>query len=162
MTLEKKKAMSKDNELEKFAANLQKMILEQAREEYSDAVIDHWQNPRNFKETTQPDGHAEVKGTCGDTMEMKLKVLEGVVTAASYWADGCGPSSACAAAATRLAAGKSLDAIPEAVDPEAIERAVGGLPADQRHCAALASETLNEAVHRYMLRQRVGPDRESS
>jgi nitrogen fixation NifU-like protein len=125
------------------------------------ALFERRVNPTSAR-VEDPDAKARLTGVCGDTMEMKLKIRKGVVTAAGYWADGCGSSSACAAAATRLAMGKPVDDIPEAVDPEAIERAVGGLPADQRHCAALASETLNEAVHRYLLRRKGGPARETS
>ena len=55
--------------------------------------------------------------------------------------------------ATHLATGKPVDEIPEAVDYEAIEKAVGGLPEDKMHCASLAAETLQEAVNQYFLKQ---------
>jgi hypothetical protein len=66
--------MIKDNrDLEEFRTELQKQIMEQIRERYSPAVIDHWQKPRNFKPMENPDGFAKMKGPCGDTMEMFLK-----------------------------------------------------------------------------------------
>jgi cell division protein FtsB len=34
--------MSKEEDLEKYAKQLQEMILEQARKEYSEVVIEHW------------------------------------------------------------------------------------------------------------------------
>ena len=101
-----------------------------------------------------PDVTARVTGVCGDTMEITLKVKDGVVTSAGYWASGCGPSSACGAMATQLATGKSVDDIPEVVDHEAIEKAVGGLPEDKVHCAKLAADTLLEALHQYFISQR--------
>ena len=101
-----------------------------------------------------PDVTARITGICGDTMEITLKIEDGVVTSAGYWASGCGPSSACGAMATQLATGKSVDDIPEIVDHKAIEKAVGGLPEDKVHCAELAADTLIEALHQYFIRQR--------
>ena len=118
-------------------------------------LVDRFVNPTGAR-MDRPDSTARLTGACGDTMEVKLKIRDGIVTAASYWADGCGPSSACAAAATQLSIGTSIDDVPEAAAPEAVERAVGGLPEDQRHCAALASETVLEAAHRYMKMKRGG------
>jgi nitrogen fixation NifU-like protein len=146
MTLEKKKAMSKEKELEIFAQKLQDMILEQAREEYSDAVIDHWQNPRNFKATTQPDGHAEVKGTCGDTMEMFIKMKNKRITECSFQTDGCAATIACGSVATELALGKTFTETLALVSGEAILKKLGGLPEGNIHCAFLAAETLRRAL----------------
>jgi nitrogen fixation NifU-like protein len=101
-----------------------------------------------------PDVTARITGVCGDTMEITLKIKNGLVTSAGYWASGCGPSSACGAMATQLATGKPVDDIPEIVDYKAIEKAVGGLPDDKLHCAQLAADTLSEALHQYFIRQR--------
>ncbi len=101
-----------------------------------------------------PDVTARITGVCGDTMEITLKIKNGLVTSAGYWASGCGPSSACGAMATQLATGKPVDDIPEIVDYKAIEKAVGGLPDDKLHCAQLAADTLIEALHQHFIRQR--------
>jgi nitrogen fixation NifU-like protein len=55
-----------------------------------------------------------------------------------------------------LATGKPVEEVPEAVYPEAIEKALGGLPEDSRHCAELAAEALQEAVDRYFRSRRRG------
>jgi NifU-like protein involved in Fe-S cluster formation len=99
------------------------------------------------------DAHALVTGWCGDTMEITLKIDNGVVCSAGYWTDGCGPSSACAAMATQLALGKRVEDLPIRVNGLAVERAVGGLPEDNRHCADLAAETLHRASERYLAAQ---------
>ena len=115
-------------------------------------IIERILNPTSAP-VEDPDVTAKITGTCGDTMQISIKIKDGVVTSASYWADGCGPTSACGAMATQLATGKPVDEIPEAVDYEAIEKAVGGLPEDKMHCASLAAETLQEAVNQYFLKQ---------
>jgi hypothetical protein len=47
--LKTREKMEKDKDLEEFARELQDQIMEQVRKQYSETVIDHWQNPRNFK-----------------------------------------------------------------------------------------------------------------
>ena len=116
-------------------------------------IVERMLNPTSAHPKA-PDVTARITGVCGDTMEITLKVKDGVVSSAGYWASGCGPSSACGAMATQLATGKSVDDIPEIVDYKAIEKAVGGLPEDKVHCAKLAAETLIEALHQYFIRQR--------
>ena len=116
-------------------------------------LVERLANP-TYGHTEDPSINASLTGVCGDTMEVTLKIKGGRVASAGYWASGCGPSSACGAMATKLAVGKTLDEVVEKVDPAAIEKAVGGLPEDKRHCAELAAETLQEAVHRYYLSQR--------
>lgn len=66
--------MAKDENLEKFARKLQEQIMEQITKCYSQTVIDHWQNPRNLRKIENPDGYAKIKGSCGDTMEMFVKI----------------------------------------------------------------------------------------
>ena len=141
-------------DLERTVREIQESILEEARKVYPERVIELFLSPRNLGPLPDPDGYARFTGPCGDTMEITLKVKDGMVISAGYWASGCGPSSACGAMATQLATGKSVDDIPEIVDHEAIEKAVGGLPEDKVHCAQLAADTLVEALHQYFIRQR--------
>ena len=116
-------------------------------------LVERLANP-TYGHAEDPTVTASLTGVCGDTMEVTLKIRDGRVASAGYWASGCGPSSACGAMATKLAVGKTPDEAVETVDAAAIEEAVGGLPEDKRHCAQLAAETLQEAVHRYYLSQR--------
>ncbi|GAI99936.1 unnamed protein product, partial [marine sediment metagenome] len=51
--------MANDKDVDKFAQELQKQIMEQVRKRYSETVIDHWQNPRNFRKIENPDGYAK-------------------------------------------------------------------------------------------------------
>jgi nitrogen fixation NifU-like protein len=138
--------MYKDEDIEKFAERLQEIIMEQARNEYSDIVIDHWQNPRNFKETTEPDGYAKVKGTCGDTMEMFIKIKNKKITTCTFLTDGCAATIACGSAATELALKKTFTEALALVSGEALLKKLGGLPEGNVHCAFLAAETLRKAL----------------
>lgn len=102
---------------------------------------------------SEPDGKARITGKCGDTMEIGLKFHNDRVTQTSHETDGCVYSLNCVNSAADLATGKTPDEI-LSIDPYVIQQAVGGLPEDQIHCAHLAVETLQAALHDYMMKQR--------
>jgi nitrogen fixation NifU-like protein len=146
--------MSRDEEdVDKFARQLQEQIVEQIREVYSEAVIDHWQNPRNFRRMETADGYAKNTGSCGDTMEMFLRVRDDKVIECTFQTDGCGTTIVCGSVATELAAGKPFIEVLGAVSAAEILRVLGGLPDDSVHCAQLAAETLRRALADYLYKK---------
>jgi NifU-like protein involved in Fe-S cluster formation len=86
-------------------------------------------------------------------MKISLKFLGDRVTEAKYWTDGCRMSSECGAAAARLALNKTPEEIAD-IDYLAIEKEVGGLPEEDRHCATLAAGTLQECVKTHFIQDR--------
>lgn len=135
-----------DKDLEKFKSELQEQIMEQVRKRYSHTVIDHWQNPRNFRKMKNPDGYAKVKGPCGDTIEMFVKTKEKTITECTFQTDGCGTSIACGSITTELPKDKSLIQALASVSSGEILEKLGGLPEADVHCARLAAETLRRAI----------------
>jgi nitrogen fixation NifU-like protein len=97
-----------------------------------------------------PDATAFLKGSCGDCMKISLNFSRDRVVEAKYWTDGCRMSSACGAAAAKLAINKTPEEIAD-LDYQAIEREVGGLPEEDVHCATLAAATLQEALKVYLV-----------
>jgi nitrogen fixation NifU-like protein len=142
--------MDDQDEIEKFTRELQKQIMEEIRRTYGPAVIERWQNPRNFRPLENPDGRAQVRGACGDTMEMFVRVKGETITECAFQTDGCGTTIVCGSVATELAAGKSLIAALGAVSAPAILKVLGGLPETDVHCAQLAAETLRRALADYL------------
>lgn len=104
-----------------------------------------WLNPR----VKDPDGKASVVGSCGDTMEIRLKFSRGRVIETSHWTSGCLYSLNCISAAADLAIGRTPAEVYD-INPDTIQRSIGGLPTDHMHCATLAVETLREAINDYM------------
>jgi nitrogen fixation NifU-like protein len=121
------------------------MIIERARRRFSDAVVDHWLHPRNNRAMDRPEGHARITGPCGETMEIYLRVHKGRIADASFLTDGCLTSIAAGSMAVSMAKGKDLPAARE-ISQEAILSGLGGLPEGVRHCALLASRTLQAAM----------------
>jgi nitrogen fixation NifU-like protein len=128
---------------------LEQSVMEDMKQIYSEKTIDHFLNPRNLGEIPGYDGMGRITGSCGDTMQIHLKVKDGKVANASFWTDGCGPSIASGSMVTELAKGKS---IPEArkISQQDILDALEGLPEESIHCALLAANALREAIKDYL------------
>lgn len=128
---------------------LEERIMADMRRTYTDTVIDHAMNPRNVGSMPNADGFASVIGSCGDTMEIWLRVKEGRIVNATFWTDGCGTSLAAGSMVTELAKGMgAVEAM--RVTQDDILKALGGLPEDSLHCALLAANTLRDAIRDYL------------
>lgn len=146
--------MNKDDDLEKYARELQEQIMEQIRKRYTETVIDHWQHPRNFQKMDKPDAYAQDKGSCGDTMEMFLRMKDDRIVQCTFQTDGCGSSIVCGSMATMLAQNKTFTQALGAVTADEILKRLGGLPEEDVHCALLAAETLRRALADYLYQKR--------
>ena len=138
------------NSLDDFVQDLQNQIFEETKAAYGDIVYQRWRNPLYMGKMEHSDAHAQVKGECGDTIEIFLKFKNDRIREASFLTDGCGPSAVCGSFAAEMAIGKSPDEILE-ITGEAILKKLGGLPEEDRHCAFLAAATLQEALNNYMI-----------
>ena len=72
---------------------------------------------------------------------------------ASYQTNGCAWSNICGSLAAEMTLGKEPEGILE-ITGEAILKALGHLPDNEIHCAFLAAESVQEALHDYMLKNR--------
>jgi nitrogen fixation NifU-like protein len=140
-----------DNEFDDFVNRMRDQILEETREAYGEVVFQRWLNPLYMGHMENPDGHAKVTGSCGDTMEIFLKFEDNRVKEASFNTDGCGTSTVCGSFAAEMAIGKTTDELID-ITGEEIIKVLGGLPNSERHCAFLSAETLQEALNDYMIR----------
>ena len=117
--------------------------------EYSDKVIDHFENPRNIGEIKDADGIGIVgNAKCGDIMKVYLKIENNIVRDARFKTFGCGAAIATSSMATELIKGKTIH---EALDitNKAVMEALDGLPPAKVHCSCLAEEALHAALWDY-------------
>ena len=110
------------------------------------AIIDA--RPKNFGVMRDASAHAKIKGPCGDTVEVWLRIDGGKIRKATYMSDGCGYSSACGSAAAKLTEGM-IPAEASELTQEAVLSAVGSIPEDHRHCALLAASVIQSAALDY-------------
>src|SRR3972149_1586613 len=116
---------------------------------YSDKVMEHFKNPRNVGDIENPDGVGHVGNpTCGDIMELYIRVKDNVITDAKFKTFGCGAAIATSSMVTELVKGKTIEEALE-VSNKAVVEALDGLPPIKLHCSVLAEEALKSAIEDY-------------
>ncbi|HSB09095.1 MAG TPA: iron-sulfur cluster assembly scaffold protein [Blastocatellia bacterium] len=117
---------------------------------YSEVLLDHFRNPRNFGSLPAPDISCEdFNPLCGDRIRIELQLRDGVITTARFQGDGCAISLAAASMLTELIVGSKI------TDGEIIssEKLLSSLKSDIQptrvKCALLALEALRSGVGVY-------------
>jgi len=109
---------------------------------FSDAVLDHFQNPRNTGELPDADASVEVSNpVCGDILRLAARVEDGRIAEARFLCRGCTTSIACASLLTEQLRGRAL-AEARAITAQSISEALGVLPPATSHGADLAADAV--------------------
>ncbi len=95
-----------------------------------------------------PDGYGKRTGDCGDTIEMFLTVHDDQICSASFYADGCLNTVACANTVVSMTEGKTIAQAWE-ITAENIVDYLETLPSQETHCAELAVGALYLALSDY-------------
>jgi nitrogen fixation protein NifU and related proteins len=140
------------DDFDNFVEDLQNRIFDEARTVYGEIAFQRWLNPLYMGTIEDANGYGRVTGTCGDTMEIFLKIEEERVKEATFRTDGCGSSTVCGSFAAELSLGKNPDGVVK-ISGEIILKILGGLPEEDRHCAFLAAETLQVALDDYFRKE---------
>jgi nitrogen fixation protein NifU and related proteins len=120
---------------------------------YSDAVMDHFTNPRNVGEIEGADGVGEVGNpTCGDMMTFYIKVDDGKLSDVKYKTFGCGAAIAVSSMVSEMAKGKTIEEALK-IGRDDVAGELGGLPKQKMHCSNLGSDALHKAIEDYLSRQ---------
>ena len=119
--------------------------------QYSDEVIDHYNNPRNVGsfEKGEKDVGTGIVGApeCGDVMKLQLKIDNGIITDAKFKTFGCGSAIASSSLATEWVKGKTVDEAMEIKNTEIVEKLQ--LPPVKIHCSVLAEDAIKAAIEDY-------------
>ncbi|NLJ40328.1 MAG: Fe-S cluster assembly scaffold protein NifU [Clostridiales bacterium] len=120
---------------------------------YSEKVMDHFINPRNVGEISEPDGVGEVgNARCGDIMKVFLRIEDNVIVDVKFKTFGCAAAIATSSMATELIKGKSVDEA-LAVTNKSVTEALDGLPPVKLHCSVLAEEAIQKAIEDFKEKQ---------
>jgi nitrogen fixation NifU-like protein len=77
---------------------------------YSEILLDHFRNPRNYGGLPSPDVvYEEHNPLCGDRIRIELKICDNRIAATGFVGDGCAISIAAASMLTELALGADVD-----------------------------------------------------
>jgi nitrogen fixation protein NifU and related proteins len=117
---------------------------------YSDVLLDHFRNPRNYGSLHSPDAtYEEFNPLCGDRIRIELEFSDSRIVAARFVGDGCAISIAAASLLTELV----LHAEIEQGEVISGEKLLSSLQSDikpsRMKCAMLPLEALRSCVKLY-------------
>ena len=135
-------------DMDELAKQLETQVLEDAREVFSDTVIEYAYNPRNMGEISDADGVGKITGTCGDTLQIQIRVENERISESRFITDGCGTSIACGSMLTEMIEDKTIDEA-LAITSDDLLHSLDGLPDEYVHCSVLAVNVLREAIDDY-------------
>ncbi len=107
---------------------------------FSEAVLDHFRNPRNAGELPGATATVEVSNpVCGDVLKLLVRIVDGRIAEARFLCRGCTTSIACASVLTELLTSHNLDEV-QSITAESLSEALGQLPPATFHGAQLAAD----------------------
>ncbi len=109
---------------------------------FSERLLDHFQNPRNVGEIRPPALTVEVSNpVCGDILRLSARIEAHRLIEVKFKTRGCTASIAAGSALTELMVDRNREEL-GSIDAAAVEQAVGGLPSESRHAAALCVDAV--------------------
>ena len=113
---------------------------------YSEAVLDHFQNPRNAGILDAATATVSVENpVCGDILELAVRMEGGRIAEARFRTRGCVTALACSSLLTELLRGKT-PAEARNITSAQISEALGGLPQATLHGAQLAYDAVQAVL----------------
>lgn len=141
-----------DQEFDALVNKIQNQVFTEAKDALGDKGFERWRNPKFCGVMQDADSHARLKGSCGDTMEMFIRVKDDRLEQVSYFTDGCSSSSIAGSFAAELATGKTFEEVLDLKGADILQ-VIGTFPKAEEHCAHLAVTTLQEAVNSFLVAQ---------
>ena len=118
---------------------------------YSEAVLDHYNNPRNVgkMDLSDPNVGTGMVGApaCGDVMKLQIKVKDDIIEDAKFKAYGCGSAIASSSLITEWVKDKSVEDAQKITNKEIVEEL--SLPPVKVHCSVLAEDAIKAAIKDY-------------
>ena len=116
---------------------------------YSKFLMEHFQNPRNVGEISDPDGVGTVgNASCGDIMQIFIKVNGDKITEAKFKTFGCGAAIATSSILTERIKGMTLDEALK-ISEETSREVLSQLPKEKTPCFTLATDALKLAIEEF-------------
>src|SRR6202158_6485713 len=109
---------------------------------YSEAVLDHFQNPRTAGTLDAATVTISVENpVCGDILELSARMEGGRIAEARFRTRGCVTAMACSSLLTEMLRGRTPSEV-RGITPEQMSEALGGLPPTTFHAAQLARDAV--------------------
>jgi nitrogen fixation NifU-like protein len=116
---------------------------------YPQFLMDHFQNPKNVGEISDADGVGTVgNASCGDIMQMYIKVDGNKITEAKFKTFGCGAAIATSSILTDRIKGVTINEALK-ISEETSKEVLSQLPKEKTPCFTLATDALKLAIEEY-------------
>ncbi|MGL5232299.1 MAG: Fe-S cluster assembly scaffold protein NifU [Fusobacteriaceae bacterium] len=121
--------------------------------QYTEKVMQNFMEPKNVGVMENPDGYGKVgNASCGDIMEIFLKIENNVIVDVKFRTFGCASAIASSSVATQLVMGKTIEEALKITNKAVVEE-LGGLPPVKMHCSVLAEEAIKLAIEDYLAKK---------
>ncbi|MGQ9509632.1 MAG: iron-sulfur cluster assembly scaffold protein [Thermodesulfobacteriota bacterium] len=116
---------------------------------YPKFLIEHFQNPKNVGEISDADGIGTVgNASCGDIMQLFIKIQDQKITDAKFKTYGCGAAIATSSILTERIKGAKIEEALK-ISEETIQEILTQLPKEKIPCFTIAAEALKLAIEEY-------------
>lgn len=113
---------------------------------YKEEILDHYKNPHNFGDLAGKTHQArDLNASCGDMVEVYLKIERGVIVDAGFRGVGCALSTAAASLLTDEVKGKRVDEV-MTWDEKILQKLIGEVNLGRKKCVTLPLEVLQKAI----------------
>jgi nitrogen fixation NifU-like protein len=120
---------------------------------YPKFLVENFQNPRNVGEISDPDGVGTVgNASCGDIMQMYIKLNGNKIADAKFKTFGCGAAIATSSILTERIKGATLDEALN-ISEETAKEVLSQLPKEKVPCFTLATDALKLAIEECRCKQ---------
>ena len=120
---------------------------------YNEKVMEAFRNPQNVGEIENYDGLGKVgNASCGDIMQITLKIENDVIVDAKFKTFGCAAAIATSSTATKMIIGMTIEEALQLTNKKVVEE-LEGLPPQKIHCSVLAEEAIKAAIEDYQRRK---------
>lgn len=117
---------------------------------YSNVLLDHFRNPRNYGRLPSPDvAHEEFNPLCGDRIRIELGISDNRIAEARFVGDGCAISIAAASLLTELVLGAEIDQSDVVSGEKLLSSLESDIKPSRIKCAMLPLEALRSCIKIY-------------
>lgn len=117
---------------------------------FSEAVLDHFRNPRNAGELPGATAVVEVSNpVCGDVLKLFVRLESGRIGEARFLCRGCTTAIACASLLTEQLSNMT-PAEARAITADSLSASLGGLPQATFHGAQLGADAVTALLQKIL------------
>ncbi|MGA8035318.1 MAG: iron-sulfur cluster assembly scaffold protein [Candidatus Acidiferrales bacterium] len=116
---------------------------------YNEKIREHYESPRNAGTIADASGKAVVRSAFdSDTVQITLRIENGVIADVKFKCMGCAVAIACASAATEIVMAQPVEVAYE-ISKSQVADFLGGIPEQKMQCSNLAPEAIRQAIDHY-------------